>query len=291
MPERTVAQTLKQALTSIDTTFKARRRPLAAHAFLLIGLVISNTVLAVAAPRQLDFLRAFQDFLWAMSGVLALLGLTAATVCGLLATDRIVLDVRRRVLLQAVHRSVAVAAVGFLFAHVALQVAFGRVAAHQAVLPFGADAAVAFGAFSTDLLLVIVVTGLLRRRFAGGGRPRLWRAVHAAAYLCWPLAIVHGLTAGREPAGWVVAGYALCLAAVGLALAARLLVAAGPERGRADAERRVTVVRSGGRDAGSDGVFPPPGDRTAQARPAAPRDGDGLAEDLEFWAAIREGRR
>ncbi|WP_152520887.1 hypothetical protein [Nocardiopsis halophila] len=289
MPERTVLRSVKQVLTSIDIPLKTRRRPLVAHGFLLIGLVIANTIVALAAPRQLDFMRAFQDFLWAMSGVLALLGLTAATVCGLLATDRIVLQVRHRVALQAVHRSVAVAAVGFLIAHVALQVAFGRAAVHHAVLPFGADAAVAFGALSTDLLLAIVATGLLRRRFAGGGRPRVWRAVHVSAYLCWPLAIVHGLTAGREPPGLVVAGYGLCLAAVGLALAARLLVAAGPDPGRSDAERRVRVVRSGGDD--GDDVWTRQRGRTRPRRPDRAEDGDGLAEDLEFWAAIREGRR
>ncbi|MFI6575175.1 hypothetical protein ACIBFB_05195 [Nocardiopsis sp. NPDC050513] len=118
---------------------------------------------------------------------------------------------------------------GFLFPHVVLQISFTRLNAAHAVLPFGADAAVAHGIIATDLLIAVAVTGALRGRFAGTSRSWTWRAVHLAAYLCWPLALVHGLTVGRAPSAWVVVGYLLCLLAVCAALVLRLVVTTRPE--------------------------------------------------------------
>ncbi|WP_156184693.1 ferric reductase-like transmembrane domain-containing protein [Allosalinactinospora lopnorensis] len=172
----------------------------------------------------MKFMRVAQDFLWELSGVLALLGLTGAVVGGLIATDRLVLYSEHRLLFQTLHRSAAIGSVGFLFAHVTLQIAFGQAGIANVLSPFGLNVAVAFGVIASDLMLVIIITGIMRRRFASGTRPRVWRLIHATAYLCWPFAIVHGLTAGRAPNGWVILGYALCLLAVGLALVLRMAV-------------------------------------------------------------------
>ena len=274
-----------------------RRGSAPAAAFLLIGLVVANSVIAIAAPRQLEFQRAVQDFLWAGSGVIALVGLTAAVVGGLLATDRLFLGPRARIAFQSAHRSVAVAALGFLVAHVALQIAYGQAAVHHAAVPWGADPAVAFGTVAFDLVLLLIATGLLRRRFSGAlpVLPRMWRILHAAAYLCWPLAIVHGLTAGRPPSGLVVLCYCLCLAAVGAALVARLLLTAGGSAA-AVPERRVTVVAATGA-AGAPPARLRRSSRLAGAwcRPArrggpASAQGDALTEDLAFWSSLRDRR-
>jgi hypothetical protein len=69
--------------------------------------------------------------------------------------------------------------------------------------------------------VVIIITGILRKRFAAGGRPWVWRALHATAYLAWPMAILHGLLAGRAAKPYVDWSYGACLAAVGLALTIR----------------------------------------------------------------------
>lgn len=54
-------------------------------------------------------------------------------------------------------------------------------------------------------------TGVIRARFAGSGKPWMWRTLHAAAYLAWPLGITHGLTAGRPAKTWVTLSYMGCV--------------------------------------------------------------------------------
>jgi hypothetical protein len=55
------------------------------------------------------------------------------------------------------------------------------------------------GTIASDLFVLIVVTGIVRKRFAAGSRQWTWRALHAAAYLAWPLAIVHGCSRAAPP--------------------------------------------------------------------------------------------
>ncbi len=178
-------------------------------------------------------LMAFMDY---FAGVFTLLSLTAAVVCGLAATDRLVLSPRQRVAMQSVHRATAVAALGFLAVHIAVKVAELHATPLAALLPFagGATFAVGLGTLAADLLVLTAATGAVRGRFAGSRRPWLWRVLHSGAYACWPIALAHGLTAGRAAAVWVLWSYGLCVAAVGLALLVRLLGAAG----RGTARRR-----------------------------------------------------
>jgi hypothetical protein len=76
------------------------------------------------------------------------------------------------------------------------------------------------GALAFDLLIALIVTSLLRARLG----LRAWRAVHWAAYLCWPVALLHGLGTGTDARStWLQALTAVCAAAVVAALAARLL--------------------------------------------------------------------
>src|SRR5262249_33960958 len=76
-------------------------------------------------------------------------------------------------------------------------------------------------AWASDLVLVIVATGVARRRFAGW--PATWRAMHVTAYLAWPLAILHGLLAGRHAKPYVDWSYGACVAGVALAVVIRLV--------------------------------------------------------------------
>ena len=67
----------------------------------------------------------------------------------------------------------------------------------------------------------MLVTSLLRVRLG----PRTWRLVHWAGYLCWPVALIHGLGTGTDGAArWVLAVTAACALAVGAAGAWRLAV-------------------------------------------------------------------
>jgi hypothetical protein len=75
------------------------------------------------------------------------------------------------------------------------------------------------GALSLDLLVAVLVTSLLRERLGH----QAWRAIHWAAFACWPLAVVHGLGTGSDTKlGWVLLINAVCVGAVLAALWWRL---------------------------------------------------------------------
>jgi sulfoxide reductase heme-binding subunit YedZ len=74
------------------------------------------------------------------------------------------------------------------------------------------------GALALDLLAALIATSLLRARIG----LRAWRAVHWAAYACWPVAVVHGIGMGTDASGWLLWLTVGCVALVGVALTARL---------------------------------------------------------------------
>ena len=170
-------------------------------------------------------LAGLQRFFLAYSGVFALVALTAAVVAGLIATDRLVITPAGRVIFQAVHRALSLAAVGFLASHVLLEVLAHRSRAIDTVVPFLASARtlyLGFGTLASDLVLLIVFTGIARRKFAACWTAT-WRAVHVTAYLGWPLAILHGLASGRPAKPYVGWSYGACVAVVALALLIRVV--------------------------------------------------------------------
>jgi DMSO/TMAO reductase YedYZ heme-binding membrane subunit len=202
----------------------------------LIAVVVAGGCLAVAAGRTAQgrvILAALQRFLLFYSGVFALVALTAAVAAGLIATDRLVMTPPGRVISQAVHRALALAALGFLASHVLLEILAHRSRVIDAVVPFlasGRTLYLGLGTLASDLVLLVAVTSVARRRFATR-RPGTWRVVHVTAYLAWPLAIVHGLLSGRHAKPYVDWSYGACLALVALAVMIRLLAAS---RGRSE---------------------------------------------------------
>ncbi|MFG2627666.1 hypothetical protein [Streptomyces sp. NPDC048473] len=190
---------------------------------LTVAVLVLIPLLAVAGS---DDLRATLDF---TTGVLSLVSLTAAVGWGLLATDRLFLSSRHRLLAQGVHRAAAAASLGFLLLHVTVKVALGHVALIGALIPFGLGVRgtaglIGFGSLAGLLMVVTAATGALRSAFAAPSRiAGRWRALHALSYPAWCAALVHGLYVGRPPATWVVVMYSLCLLAVAGALCLRLL--------------------------------------------------------------------
>jgi DMSO/TMAO reductase YedYZ heme-binding membrane subunit len=253
--------------------------------------VAAGTVAVAAAAEQTGHGRSILDgigaFLLFYAGVFALIGLTAAVAAGLLATDRIVLRPGSRVVTQAVHRGVSLAALAALFVHIVTEVVAHRSAAIDAVVPFLArdrTLYVGLGTVASDLVVLIVVTGFMRARFAGRLAPA-WRAVHAVAYLAWPLAVVHGLMAGRTAKPYVDWSYGACLAGVALALGVRVVATV---RAREEKLAHPVPDRLSGP---AEGLIP--GTRVALAprtapwssdlRPAAPRA--ALPVPASAWAA------
>ncbi|MET9365998.1 hypothetical protein ABZX93_34565 [Streptomyces sp. NPDC006632] len=199
----------------------ARKGGLSAAALGVVALLIPPLALLSS-----DGLRAALDF---TAGVLSLVSLTTSVAWGLLATDRLLLTSRDRLMAQAVHRATAIASVGFLLLHVTVKVALGHVGLLGAVVPFGlgvtgASGLIGFGSLAAVLMVLTAVTGAMRSAFATPSRiAGRWRAVHMLAYPTWCFALLHGLFAGRPPAAWVVTMYGLSLAGVAGALAVRAL--------------------------------------------------------------------
>lgn len=191
-----------------------------------VGVLVAVGVLAGAAtPAGADVVARVQFFFSFFAGVVVLVCLSLAVMVGVLASDRVFLKIKHRVLAQAVHRALSLLAVTFLVTHFLTKILTGYAQPLNAIIPFDPDLATSIGPIAGDLLIFVSVTGVLRGRFAVARKPTFWRAMHASAYLCWPLAIWHGLVAGRPARGeWVIWSYALCMLAVVLAVLARLLV-------------------------------------------------------------------
>jgi DMSO/TMAO reductase YedYZ heme-binding membrane subunit len=169
------------------------------------------------------------------SGVLALIALTAAVGAGIVATDRIVMAPGNRVVAQAVHRAVSFGALAFLITHIVLEILAHRSHVIDAVVPFLAQGRrfyIGLGTVASDLVVLLIITGILRGRFASR-RPWTWRVIHATAYLAWPLSIVHGLLAGRQAKPYVDWSYGACVAAVALALIVRFVATVRSRREKA----------------------------------------------------------
>src|SRR4051794_1936375 len=150
-------------------------------------------------------------------GVLSLVSLSITIMVGLVSTDRLVLSIRQRVLLQSTHRTAGVIAVTSLFVHVWTKVVEHHIGLIDAFVPFlaqGNRLYVGYGTLSGWIMMLVMWTGLARARFVGRGQPWMWRSIHAVSYLMWPIALVHGLSAGRAAKPWVIVSYVICIVLV-----------------------------------------------------------------------------
>ncbi len=123
------------------------------------------------------------------------------------------------------HRTLSLFGIALLVLHVitALLDPFVRIGWAATVLPFTSPyraAAIGFGTLAVDFAGAVLITSLLRNRL----RYRAWRAVHWLAYLAWPAAFAHSLTAGNDLRIWWVGVIEWGSAAmVGTAVIARVL--------------------------------------------------------------------
>ena len=212
-----------------------RRGQTAIWAIVVLLVIVAAAAASGATPRGRDVLLAVQHFMLFYSGVLALVALTAAVGAGIVATDRIVMAPAGRVVAQAVHRAVSFGALAFLITHIVLEILAHRSHVIDAVVPFlahGRRFYIGLGTVASDLVVLLIVTGIARGRFASR-RPWTWRVIHATAYLAWPLSIVHGLLAGREAKPYVDWSYGACVAAVALALVIRFVATIRSRREKA----------------------------------------------------------
>ncbi|MET7946503.1 ferric reductase-like transmembrane domain-containing protein [Micromonospora sp. NPDC005324] len=176
------------------------------------------------------------------AGVISLVALSLTVMLGLLATDRLVLRIPHRVLMQSAHRATGVLGVAGLGFHVLTKIATGRAAATDALVPFvgGRGLYIGLGTVAALLMVSVIWTGIIRARFADVGPKWLWRTLHSTAYLAWPFAVFHGLNAGRASAPWVMFSYLGCILLVVLALLVRFSVTIG----RRSREQHQAAVRN-----------------------------------------------
>jgi len=174
------------------------------------------------------------------TGYVSLLVLTVILVLGIVTAMRLGNREWPRFLTQALHRNLSLMVLVFLAIHIVTSVVdpFAGIAPLNAVAPFTGSYRplwLGLGVVSVELLVALTITSLLRQRIGF----RVWRATHWAAYLCWPLALLHTLGTGsdvRSP--WALLLGLGCVVAVVGALVWRL----------SDAARRALpgMTRTGG---------------------------------------------
>ena len=135
------------------------------------------------------------------AGVFALIALCASTGLGLIATDRVFLGAGHRVLRESAHRAASFGAVTFLIIHIVTEILAQRVHVLDAVVPFLSPFRtfyIGLGTIASDLIILLVITGIMRGRFNAHGRAWRWRAIHYTSYASFVFGVWHGLLASRR---------------------------------------------------------------------------------------------
>jgi hypothetical protein len=195
------------------------------YAVAITGIVVIVAFLALTSTGHVID-AATQHFMLFYAGVFALIGLCASTGLGLIATDRVFLHPGHRVFAQSAHRAASFGAVAFLIIHIVTEILAQRVHVLDAVVPFLSPFRtfyIGLGTIASDLILLVVITGIMRGRFNARGKPWRWRAIHYSSYASFVFGIWHGLLAGRPGKPYVDWSYGLLVALVLLALAVRIL--------------------------------------------------------------------
>jgi DMSO/TMAO reductase YedYZ heme-binding membrane subunit len=214
-----------------------------AAALITASVVVVFALVMTKPGRVID--AATQRFMLYYAGVFALIGLTASVGVGLVATDRIVMTPGHRVMAQAVHQAVSFGALAFLVIHIVTEILAQRSHVIDAVIPFLSPYRtfyIGLGTIASDLILLIVITSIFRKRFTAHGKAWRWRAIHYASYLAFVFGVLHGLLGGRAAKPYVDWSYGFAIALTALALVVRFLaislrpkegVSAPPGAGRA----------------------------------------------------------
>jgi predicted ferric reductase len=155
-------------------------------------------------------------YLTRATGLVALVLLTLSMASGLLSSVRYQRPAWPRFVTIGLHRNTTLLAVAFTLAHIITTLAdsFVPIRLQDTVIPFISAYRpfwLGLGAIAFDLLLALTITSLVRTRMSYGS----WRLVHWSAYLCWPVAVLHGLGTGTDtPVRWVLGLTVACVALI-----------------------------------------------------------------------------
>lgn len=133
------------------------------------------------------------------SGLVSLVLFTVAFSLGLLTAGRVSSQRWPRFVTESLHRSISLSSLIFLTVHVASVVldTYVSIGILEVFVPFVGSYKpmyLGLGAIALDLILVLVLTGVLRTRMPY----RAWRLIHWAAYISWPVAVVHTIGIGTD---------------------------------------------------------------------------------------------
>jgi hypothetical protein len=190
----------------------------------IVGIIVIVAFLALTSVGHVID-AATQHFMLFYAGVFALIGLCASVGLGLVATDRMFLNPGHRVFIQSAHRAASFGAVTFLIIHIITEILAQRVHVLDAVVPFLSPYRtfyIGLGTISSDLVILLVVTGILRGRFNASGKAWRWRAIHYTSYASFVFGVWHGLLAGRSGKPYVDWSYGFLIALVLLGLVVRV---------------------------------------------------------------------
>jgi len=178
----------------------------------------------------------FDQVLWFATrgaGAVSLLMFTASAALGLVTVARFQAAGWPRFFNYEMHRRVSLLSIVFLAVHVLTAVfdPFTKLGLGAALVPFASSyrpVQVALGVVALYLFVALIVTSLLRKHIG----QRTWRAVHWASYAMWPMALLHGITAGSDAsAPWMLAVDLISIAVITAALGWRVAVG-NPNRSR-----------------------------------------------------------
>jgi DMSO/TMAO reductase YedYZ heme-binding membrane subunit len=133
------------------------------------------------------------------TGLVSIVLLTGTMALGLLSAVRFDAATWPRYITGALHRNLSLVALVFLGLHIITAVAdsYTPISPPDAVIPFISPYRpiwLGLGTIAFDLMIALIVTSLVRTRLGF----RSWRLVHWSVYLCWPVAVIHGLGTGTD---------------------------------------------------------------------------------------------
>jgi DMSO/TMAO reductase YedYZ heme-binding membrane subunit len=204
--------------------------PAAEHTSKIYGIAITSVIAILAfltltgTGHVID--AATQRFMLYYAGVFALIALCASVALGLIATDRMILHPGHRIFVQSAHRAASFGAVAFLVIHITTEILAQRVHVLDAVVPFLSPFRtfyIGLGTIASDLVVLLVITGILRKRFTAHGKAWRWRAIHYTSYVAFVFGVWHGLLGGRPGKPYVDWSYGFLVVLVALGLAVRIL--------------------------------------------------------------------
>ncbi len=182
------------------------------------------------------------------TGFVTVIMLTISVSLGILTSTRWSAPQWPRFVTATLHKNISLLSVVFLAIHV-LSTLFDPVSpVHllNAIVPFTGTyrpLGIGLGVVAIDLLAALIVTSLLRQRIGY----RVWRAVHWSAYVCWPVAMLHGLASGTDASTqWARLVYLTCAAMVAAGVAWRLIATLRYQPTSAGSARTREVAYPGG---------------------------------------------